>query len=202
MRARPRHPAPVSRGPIRHLQGRPAGRRHRSQADQHGRISGGPLSRRTNGAQDSPKSNCSTQIRQRSSRCPGFEPSFSQPIRDNILESISQIDGQIVIKVFGDDISTLKQTAEEVLDTVSAVRGVDRGVHRPRRPGAATADRDRPASAPRVTASTWPTSKNVIETALGGKQATEIWEGRAQVSGGRAPARRPARGPCLHRSQS
>lgn len=39
---------------------------------------------------------------------PGYEPSFSQPIRDNILESISQIDGQVVIKVFGDDIATLK----------------------------------------------------------------------------------------------
>ena len=35
---------------------------------------------------------------------PGIEPSFSQPIRDNVLESISQIDGQIVIKVFGEDI--------------------------------------------------------------------------------------------------
>jgi heavy metal efflux system protein len=34
---------------------------------------------------------------------PGIEPSFSQPIRDNVLESISQIDGQIVIKVFGED---------------------------------------------------------------------------------------------------
>src|SRR5439155_16591937 len=29
---------------------------------------------------------------------PGIEPSFSQPIRDNVLESISQIDGQIVVK--------------------------------------------------------------------------------------------------------
>ena len=33
------------------------------------------------------------------SAIPGMEPSFSQPIRDNVLESISQIDGQIVIKV-------------------------------------------------------------------------------------------------------
>ena len=32
---------------------------------------------------------------------------FSQPIRDNVLESISQIDGQIVIKVFGDDLDKL-----------------------------------------------------------------------------------------------
>src|SRR5262249_37754253 len=34
---------------------------------------------------------------------PGINPSFSQPIRDNVLESISQIDGQIVIKVFGEN---------------------------------------------------------------------------------------------------
>src|SRR5207249_8637455 len=30
---------------------------------------------------------------------PGVQPTFSQPIRDNVLESISQIDGQIVIKM-------------------------------------------------------------------------------------------------------
>src|SRR5213079_203848 len=46
------------------------------------------------------------------SSVPGFEPSFSQPIRDNILESISQIDGQIVIKVFGDDIAVLKRNTQ------------------------------------------------------------------------------------------
>ena len=35
---------------------------------------------------------------------PGIETSSSQPIRDNVLESISQVDGQIVIKVRGDDL--------------------------------------------------------------------------------------------------
>ncbi|NBS48704.1 MAG: efflux RND transporter permease subunit, partial [Betaproteobacteria bacterium] len=38
------------------------------------------------------------------SAIPGITPAFSQPIRDNVLESISQIDGQIVIKVAGDDL--------------------------------------------------------------------------------------------------
>ena len=32
---------------------------------------------------------------------PGIKPAFSQPIRDNVLESISQIDGQIVVKLSG-----------------------------------------------------------------------------------------------------
>ncbi len=57
---------------------------------------------------------------------PGLEPSFSQPIRDNILESISQIDGQIVIKVFGEDPLLLQQKAQEVLRTVATVQGVAR----------------------------------------------------------------------------
>ncbi|MFZ9593642.1 MAG: efflux RND transporter permease subunit, partial [Burkholderiaceae bacterium] len=37
------------------------------------------------------------------SALPGMEPTFSMPIRDNVLESISQIDGQIVVKVSGED---------------------------------------------------------------------------------------------------
>ncbi|HYV31474.1 MAG TPA: efflux RND transporter permease subunit, partial [Candidatus Binatia bacterium] len=43
---------------------------------------------------------------------PGLETSFSQPIRDNVLESISQIDGQIVIKVFGEEAATLQQQVD------------------------------------------------------------------------------------------
>jgi len=112
----------------------------------------------------------------RLSAIPGFEPSFSQPIRDNILESISQIDGQVVIKVFGDDIPTLKEKAEQVLDTVRSVRGVARAFI------------DRAGEVPqlqieidRQKASRYGLNvadvESVIETAMGGKEATEIWEG-------------------------
>src|SRR5207248_2471058 len=55
---------------------------------------------------------------------PGIDPSFSQPIRDNVLESISQIDGQIVIKVFGEETSVIRDRAEEILKVISGVRGV------------------------------------------------------------------------------
>ena len=34
---------------------------------------------------------------------PGIKPAFSQPVRDSVLESISQIDGQVVTKLFGPD---------------------------------------------------------------------------------------------------
>jgi cobalt-zinc-cadmium resistance protein CzcA len=57
---------------------------------------------------------------------PGVEPSFSQPIRDNVLESISQIDGQIVVKVFGDDVDILRRLADDVLRTTNPIRGVAR----------------------------------------------------------------------------
>jgi cobalt-zinc-cadmium resistance protein CzcA len=107
---------------------------------------------------------------------PGIDPSFSQPIRDNVLESISQIDGQIVIKIFGEDSTLLRKTASEVLNTVSKVRGVARSFI------------DRAGEIPqlqieidRKKASRYGLNvsdiEDVIETALGGKAATEIWEG-------------------------
>ena len=107
---------------------------------------------------------------------PGFEPSFSQPIRDNILESISQIDGQVVIKVFGDDLPTIKERAERVLETVRSVRGVARAFVD--RAGTVPQlqieiDRQRAARYGLNVADV----QNVIETALGGKEATQIWEG-------------------------
>jgi heavy metal efflux system protein len=107
---------------------------------------------------------------------PGFEPAMSQPIRDNVLESISQIDGQIVIKVFGEDPAVLREKAAEVLRLVSTVRGVsrafiDRGGQVPQLQIAI--DRQRAARYGLNVADV----EDVIEIALGGKVATEIWEG-------------------------
>jgi cobalt-zinc-cadmium resistance protein CzcA len=107
---------------------------------------------------------------------PGIDPSFSQPIRDNVLESISQIDGQIVIKIFGEDMSTIREKADEVLRQVAGV------------PGVAFAAIDRAGRAPqlqievdRQRASRYGLNaadvQDVVETALGGKPASELWEG-------------------------
>ena len=46
---------------------------------------------------------------------PGMNPSFSQPIRDNVLESISQIDGQIVVKLFSPDPEVLRNKTKAAL---------------------------------------------------------------------------------------
>ena len=58
-------------------------------------------------------------------RIPGPEFSISQPVRDNILESISQIKGQVVIKVSGSDLDVLNQHAQAILVQVRAVDGVE-----------------------------------------------------------------------------
>jgi cobalt-zinc-cadmium resistance protein CzcA len=110
------------------------------------------------------------------SALPGMEPTFSQPIRDNVLESISQIDGQIVIKIAGDDLAVLKQTAEAIEREVKQVRGVSRAAI------------DRQGDLPqllihinREQAARYGLNvgdvQDVIETALAGKASTTLWEG-------------------------
>jgi len=112
---------------------------------------------------------------------PGVEPSFSQPIRDNVLESISQIDGQIVIKVFGADGETLKEQTQKILQTITPVRGVARAfIDRFGQVPQLQIEIDRAKSARyglKVA-----DIEDVIETALGGKQATEIWEGEKKFA--------------------
>src|SRR5438128_9993943 len=66
------------------------------------------------------------QFSQKISVLPGVELSFSQPIRDSVLQSISQIDGQIVIKVFGPEGDELRLQTEKVLHSISGIRGVGR----------------------------------------------------------------------------
>ncbi len=107
---------------------------------------------------------------------PGVEPSFSQPIRDNVLESISQIKGQIVIKLFGEDSSVLKQQIDEVLKVISPIKGVANSfVDRAGRVPQLLIDIDR-ARAARYGLNVGDV-QDVIETALGGRPATQIWEG-------------------------
>jgi heavy metal efflux system protein len=112
---------------------------------------------------------------------PGIEPSFSQPIRDNVLESISQIDGQIVIKVFGADGDTLRDQAMKVLNSISSVRGVGRAfIDRYGQVPQLQIEIDR-ARAARYGLKV-ADIQDVIETALGGKQASEIWEGEKKFA--------------------
>src|SRR6266487_174919 len=107
---------------------------------------------------------------------PGLETSFSQPIRDNVLESISQIDGQVVIKVFGEESATLQQQVDAILRKIRDVPGVGRAfIDRAGEVPQSVIEIDRGRAA-RYGLNVQDV-QDVIETALGGKTATEIWEG-------------------------
>jgi cobalt-zinc-cadmium resistance protein CzcA len=107
---------------------------------------------------------------------PGVQPTFSQPIRDNVLESISQIDGQVVIKVFGDDLDVLRTHAQQVMHTIERIRGVARAfVDRLGELPQSVIEIDRERAA-RYNLNVLDI-QDVIEIGLGGKAATQIWEG-------------------------
>ena len=112
---------------------------------------------------------------------PGIETSFSQPIRDNVLESISQIDGQVVLKVFGDDSAKLREKARELLEAVASVPGVQRAaIDRAGEVPQAVIEIDRNRAA-RYGLNIGDV-EDVIELGLAGKAATELWEGEKHFS--------------------
>ena len=112
---------------------------------------------------------------------PGVAPSFSQPIRDNVLESISQIDGQIVIKVFGEDLDILLDDAREVLNAIKDVAGVRRAfIDRLGTLPQLLIKVDRQAAA-RYGINVGDVQE-VIETALGGRAVTQLWEGERKFA--------------------
>jgi len=112
---------------------------------------------------------------------PGVDPAFSQPIRDNVLESISQIKGQIVVKVAGDDLTELKNTVEAMRREFKQIPGIQR------------AEVDRLGELPQLLIDikreraarlgiNVSDIQDVIEAALAGKVATYIWEGEKKFA--------------------
>ncbi len=115
------------------------------------------------------------------SAIPSMEPTFSQPIRDNVLESISQIDGQIVIKIAGDDLVELKKTAQAIEREIRQVQGVYRAeIDRLGEVPHLLIEIDR-ARAARAGLNVGDV-QDVIEAALAGKAATQLWEGERKFS--------------------
>jgi len=115
------------------------------------------------------------------STLPGVEPSFSQPIRDNVLESISQIDGQIVIKLRGEDLDLLNASATRILARIQTVPGVTRAaIDRAGSLPQYVLDIDRAAAA-RYGINIGDV-QDLIETAMAGRATSELWEGEKHFS--------------------
>ncbi len=115
------------------------------------------------------------------SAIPGMEPSFDQPIRDNVLESISQVDGQIVIKLRGDDLDQINAEGHQILTAIADVPGVVRAfIDRDGTLPQYIVDIDRAAAA-RYGINVGDV-QDLIETAIAGKATSELWEGERHFS--------------------
>jgi cobalt-zinc-cadmium resistance protein CzcA len=64
-------------------------------------------------------------------KLPGVVWGFSQPIADNMEEAVSGVKGQLATKVYGDDLHVLEDKAEEVVNVMRKIKGIeDLGVFR------------------------------------------------------------------------
>jgi cobalt-zinc-cadmium resistance protein CzcA len=55
---------------------------------------------------------------------PGVEYAFSQYIEDNVDEALSGVQGELAIKLFGEDLNVLREKGEEIRKVIGEVRGV------------------------------------------------------------------------------
>ncbi len=107
---------------------------------------------------------------------PGIVYNYSQPIRDNVEEAVAGVNAAMAVKIFGPDFQVLDNKADSILNVLKTVHGIeDLGVlrnlgqpefrielnqQRMAFYGISTAD-----------------ANAVIEMAIGGKSATELYEG-------------------------
>lgn len=116
------------------------------------------------------------EIRESLREIPGVAFNFSQPITDRVFETISGIIGQVVVKVQGEDLDVLTDIAEEVKQRLDPIEGVaDLSLYQAGNVPQISIELDRSRLAERGISVA--EAQEVIEVALGGKVATEIWEG-------------------------
>jgi cobalt-zinc-cadmium resistance protein CzcA len=64
-------------------------------------------------------------------KIPGVIWNFSQPIADNMEEAVSGVKGQLAVKVYGPDLTTLEKKGDEIVNVMNKIRGVaDLGIFR------------------------------------------------------------------------
>jgi cobalt-zinc-cadmium resistance protein CzcA len=56
---------------------------------------------------------------------PGVQWGFSQPISDNVEEAVSGIKGQLATKVYGDDLRTLEDKGNQIVNVMRGINGIE-----------------------------------------------------------------------------
>ena len=107
---------------------------------------------------------------------PGIVYNYSQPIRDNVEEAVAGVNAAMAVKIFGPDFQVLDDKADSILNVLKTVRGIEdigvlRNLGQPE--FRIELNQQRMAFYGITTAD----ANAVIEMAIGGKSATELYEG-------------------------
>ncbi|MDH4185577.1 MAG: CusA/CzcA family heavy metal efflux RND transporter [Nitrospira sp.] len=120
-------------------------------------------------------------MRKRLDQIPGIAVLMSQPIQERVDELISGVKTEVAVKLFGDDLAILKTKADEIASVLQGVRGVrDLKVEQQAGQGYLTIMIDRQRIARHGL--NVRTVQDVIETAIGGKVATQMLEGERRFA--------------------
>ncbi|MBN9423386.1 MAG: cytochrome-c peroxidase [Candidatus Accumulibacter sp. 66-26] len=115
-------------------------------------------------------------IREKLKALPGVQVVMAQPISDRVDEMVTGVRNDVAIKIFGDDLETLKKTAEDIARLAQTVTGAqDLRVERITGQQYLQIEINRQAIARHGLNAA--DVHQVIEMAIGGKAATEVFEG-------------------------
>ena len=115
-------------------------------------------------------------LREKLKDIPGIDISLSQPIAARVDEMVSGVRSQVAIKIFGDDLNTIKKLGDQIGLVLSGVKGsTDLRIEQVSGQNYLNIQIDRDAIA-RYGINVEDIN-DVIETAIGGKQASLIYEG-------------------------
>ena len=115
-------------------------------------------------------------IRDKIKHIPGIQVVMSQPIAARVAELVTGVRSDVAVKVFGSDIGVLKAKADEIARIAGTIPGAqDMRVEKMTGQQYLTIDIDREAIARHGI--NVADIHDVIETAIGGKVATEVFEG-------------------------
>ena len=118
-------------------------------------------------------------MRREVDKLPGAFWNFSQPIEDNVSETISGTKGELAVKIYGDDLYVLEQKGDEMVTAMQNIPGInDLGVQRDTGQPNLDLTIDRKAAARfGINVSD---IQDAVQTAVGGNAVSQVLQGQAR----------------------
>lgn len=125
--------------------------------------------------------NIAEAMREKLKTLPGVQIVMAQPISDRVDEMVTGVRSDVAVKIFGYDLETLRQKAEEISRVAQSVQGAqDMRVERISGQQYLQIEIDRQTIARHGL--NVADVNDVIETAIGGKVATQVFEGERRFA--------------------